>query len=125
MNSLLAKLASVQFKQSWVVLGGVTCVVVTLGTFAAVGAVLVQLPDDYFTDSKHRGFWLSAHPLIRWAGLIIKNILGAGLVALGIILAIPGVPGSGTLVILLGIILLDFPGKRRLEKWFISRPKIL
>jgi hypothetical protein len=39
-------------------------------------------------------------------------------------LSLPGVPGQGILTILLGIMLLDFPGKRRFEYWLVSRPKI-
>jgi hypothetical protein len=34
------------------------------------------------------------------------------------------VPGQGVLTILLGIMLLDFPGKRALETRIISRPRV-
>ena len=47
------------------------------------------------------------------------------LVALGIILSLPGVPGQGILTILLGIIMLDIPGKRPLEARIIQRPSVL
>ena len=43
----------------------------------------------------------------------------------GIVLSIPGVPGQGLLTILLGVMLLDFPGKRRLELKIVSRPSVL
>jgi UPF0716 family protein affecting phage T7 exclusion len=68
---------------------------------------------------------LGRHPAIRAAGIIGKNILGVLLVVVGILLSIPGVPGQGLLTILLGIMLLDFPGKRRLEQNLLSRPQIL
>jgi hypothetical protein len=43
------------------------------------------------------------------------NLLGGALVILGIALSVPGVPGQGVLLtILAGLILMDFPGKRRL-----------
>jgi hypothetical protein len=35
------------------------------------------------------------------------------------------VPGQGILNILLGIMLLDFPGKRSLEYRLVSRPQVL
>ncbi|MBA3256811.1 MAG: hypothetical protein H0T64_09210 [Pyrinomonadaceae bacterium] len=54
-----------------------------------------------------------------------KNLLGVVLVVVGILLSLPGVPGQGILTILLGVMLLDFPGKPRLEHWLVSRPKIL
>jgi len=68
---------------------------------------------------------LGRHPAIRAAGIIGKNILGVLLVVVGILLSIPGVPGQGLLTILLGIMLLDFPGKRRLEQNLLRRPQIL
>ena len=44
---------------------------------------------------------------------------------LGIVLSIPGVPGQGLLTILLGIMLLDFPGKSTLERKLLGRPEIV
>ena len=49
-------------------------------------------------------------PALNAAKVIGKNILGLFLVALGVVLSLPGVPGQGLLTILLGIMLLDFPG---------------
>ena len=34
-------------------------------------------------------------------------------------------PGQGLLTILLGVTLLDFPGKFRMQKWVISRKGVL
>jgi hypothetical protein len=34
------------------------------------------------------------------------------------------VPGQGILTILLGIMLVDFPGKRELERKIVSRPQV-
>ena len=65
------------------------------------------------------------HPALHAAGIIGKNALGILLVAVGILLSIPGVPGQGLLTILLGIMLLNFPGKRRLEQKLLSRPGVL
>jgi hypothetical protein len=40
-------------------------------------------------------------------------------------MSLPGVPGQGVLTILLGIMLLDLPGKRRLEQKILKQPKVL
>jgi hypothetical protein len=56
--------------------------------------------------------------------VVLKNGLGVLLVALGIVLSLPGVPGQGILTILLGIMLLDFPGRRKLEIKILSRPQV-
>lgn len=87
--------------------------------------VLVKLPDTYFKASHGREFWVERHPVLRWGGLVVKNLLGALLVLFGILMSLPGVPGQGVLTILLGVMLLDFPGKRSLELRLVSRPKVL
>jgi hypothetical protein len=93
-------------------------------SLAIVSFILVKLPPTYFQESHSRDFWVDRHPSIRWAGLIGKNALGIVLVLLGILMSIPGVPGQGILTILLGIMLVDFPGKRQLEYKLVSRPKV-
>ena len=92
---------------------------------AIVSFILVKLPADHFSKDHRTSFWSDRHPAIRASGAIGKNILGVLLVVVGILLSIPGVPGQGLLTILLGIMLLDFPGKRRLEQNLLRRPQIL
>lgn len=96
----------------------VTSIVITI-------LVVIRLPDTYFKASHGREFWVERHPALRWGGLVVKNLLGAFLVLLGVLMSLPGVPGQGVLTILLGVMLLDFPGKRRLELKLVSRPKVL
>jgi hypothetical protein len=110
---------------TFVLFGLIVSVVASLGGLAVVGFLLVRLPADYFCHSRPRDFWINRHPLIRATGLILKNVLGALAVVLGVILSMPGVPGPGILTILIGIMLLDFPGKRHLERWLITRRKVL
>ncbi len=99
--------------------------VLTFGaSLAIVALVLVKLPATYFKRSHKRKFLANRPPIIRGLAITGKNLLGVVLVVVGILLSIPGVPGQGMLTILLGIMLLDFPGKTRLEHWLISRPKI-
>ena len=90
-----------------------------------VSIILIKIPSTYFKEDHPRDFWSDRHPAIRLVGIIGKNILGVLLVALGIVLSLPGVPGQGILTILLGIMLIDFPGKRRLEHKLIARPNVL
>jgi hypothetical protein len=98
----------------------ITFVVSTL----IVGFILVKLPEDYFHSSNERLLWVDQHPALRWALIILKNILGVVLVACGVLMALPGVPGPGLLTVLLGIMLLDFPGKRALELKLVRRPQV-
>jgi len=110
---------------TYLLLGFVLSVVFSVGILAVVGFLLVRLPANYFCDSSPRDFWVGRHPVIRRMGLFVKNLLGGALVALGLLLSLPGVPGPGILTILIGLVLLDFPGKRPLERWLVSRPAIL
>jgi hypothetical protein len=109
----------------WQVLAGVLVSVVTfVGSIAVVTLVLVKLPENYFHSSHGREFLTERHPALRLAGIIVKNLVGLVLVAFGVVMSLPGVPGQGVLTILLGIMLLDFPGKRDLEIKLVSRPRV-
>ncbi len=116
------------FVDSWSWHGLLVAAVIFVVTFAVslaiVSFILVKLPPDYFSKSSHRSFLDDKSKPVRIAALIGKNLLGAVLVLLGIILSIPGVPGQGVLTILLGVMLLDFPGKRRLEQKIVSRQRV-
>jgi hypothetical protein len=103
------------------ILGFGVFVVGSVGGALVVGVLVVRLPADYFRQDRSDNLWIDRHPAVRWTGIILKNLLGALVVGLGIILSMPGVPGPGILTILLGVMLLDFPGKRRLERWLITR----
>jgi ABC-type phosphate transport system permease subunit len=92
---------------------------------AIVSFILIRIPANHFGKKHKVEFWSGPHPAFRAAGIIGKNILGLMLVALGIVLSLPGVPGQGLLTILLGIMLLDFPGKRRLEQKLLSRQEVV
>jgi len=100
-----------------------------VGTFfinlAIVSFILVKIPADHFSKKRKTKFWSGPHPLLHAAGVVGKNIGGLLLVAIGIVLSLPGVPGQGLLTVLLGIMLLDFPGKHGLEQKLLSRPSIV
>jgi hypothetical protein len=91
---------------------------------AIVTFILVKLPENYFHSSHDRAFLVERHPVLRAVGIFAKNLLGLLLVGGGVIMSLPGVPGPGVLTILLGIMLLDFPGKRALETRIVSRPRV-
>ena len=108
------------------VLIGVLLFLVSLAvSFAALAIVMVKVPPTYFSVSHDRAFMTDRHWFVRSGAVIGKNILGVFLIILGIILSLPGVPGQGILTILLGLIMLDIPGKRPLEARIIQQPKVL
>jgi hypothetical protein len=108
------------------ILLGVVLFLVTFAiSLAVVSIIMVRIPPDYFRKDHRRELWTDRHPAVRFLGVLAKNVLGVLLVALGIVMSIPGVPGQGILTILLGIMLLDFPGKRDLELKLVSKPRVL
>lgn len=91
-------------------------VVMLLVSVVLVGVVLVRIPDDYFEHEKpgkerSRGMRL------------VTNIGGWVLILAG--LAMLALPGQGFLVILMGVMLVDFPGKFRVQRWIMSRKAVL
>ena len=94
-----------------------------VGSIALVVIVVINWRADHF---KH---WPpgTAPPVVpdtRWRRLA-KNVAGVVLVLLGLVMALPGIPGQGILTMIVGITLIDFPGKRGLERRMIGRPRIL
>jgi hypothetical protein len=94
-------------------------------SFLAIGVVMVKIPANYFSPHYESDFLPDSPWLVRWGAVILKNLLGLFLILLGIVLSLPGVPGQGILTILLGLIMLDIPGKRPLEARIIQRPSVL
>ncbi len=94
-------------------------------SFLAIGIVMVKIPANYFSSHYVEDFLPGSSWFVRWGAVIAKNILGVFLVLVGILLSLPGIPGQGILTILLGLIMLDIPGKRPLEAKIIKRPNVL
>jgi hypothetical protein len=57
--------------------------------------------------------------VLRPATLVVKNVIGAVLLVAGLVMLV--VPGQGLLTIAVGLMLVDFPGKFRLERWLATR----
>ena len=124
MMDFLAELAEFITWRS-ALIGVLIFVVTFVFNLAIVSFILVKLPADHFKKGHHVEFWAGPQPALNAAKVIGKNILGILLVAIGIVLSLPGVPGQGLLTVLLGIMLLDFPGKTSLERKLLSRQEIV
>jgi hypothetical protein len=99
-------------------------VVSLVASLALAGYMLCRLPTDYLTlpDSRIPKVGFAARsPLAR----VAQNVLGVVLVIVGVVLSLPGVPGQGVLTILVGLMLLDLPVMRRLERRILTRPTVL
>jgi hypothetical protein len=103
---------------------GLAVLILCVVTTAFGLAVVVWLPADHFSRPPRSDSGWRRHPVLRWSAVILKNAVGIVLLPLGILMALPLVPGPGMVFILVGLSLLDFPGKRSLEKKLLSMPRV-
>ncbi len=89
----------------------------------AIPWILIRLPYDYFCERHPRTWLKDHHPVLRLIALVLKNLVGGILLLGGIALLV--LPGQGLLTMLIGVSLMDFPGKRTIERKLVSRPLIL
>lgn len=93
-----------------------------VGSLVAIPWLIVRLPADYFDTRVPRHWMADRHPLLRAVGHGAKNVAGAVLLLAGIVMLFT--PGQGVLTILIGVSLLDFPGKRRFEVRLVRQPAV-
>jgi hypothetical protein len=72
-----------------------------------------RVSSDYFVSREpSASTWRGRHPVVRFLGRAAKNVIGVGLFVVGVAMLV--LPGQGLLTIVVALMLLDFPGKRRL-----------
>ncbi len=97
----------------WVGLG-VGSAVLFFGTLLALPKLVASLPADYFVGPRAPVRPRSVHPLLATARTVLRNVIGVLFVVAGVLMLV--LPGQGILTLLIGVALVDFPGKRGLEK---------
>ena len=97
-------------------------IVTFIATLILVPAIIIRLPVDYFSANKRKKINTTI-PAITLLITIIKNILGGLLLIAGIIMLFT--PGQGLLTILMGMTIMNYPGKYTLERWIILRFHLL
>ncbi len=94
-----------------------------VGSLVAIPFILVRLPADFFDIRVPRPWMENHHPFLRVLGHLMKNVVGLVFVFVGFLMLF--LPGQGILTMLIGITLLEFPGKRHLEAKLIGQPTVL
>ncbi|MCA9291528.1 MAG: hypothetical protein KDA25_10390 [Phycisphaerales bacterium] len=96
-------------------IAGLASLVVFVGSLLSMPFLASRIPVDYFAhDVRPAGRFAHRHPVIRIALRIGKNLLGGAFMIAGAAMLV--LPGQGVLTLVIGFLLLDFPGKYRLEK---------
>ena len=102
----------------------VSSAVMFVGALLVVPWAVVRIPADYYAHPERSGARWPGRRLwfrILWVGL--KNVLGLGFLFFGTLMLV--LPGQGILTLLLGLSLVDFPGKFQLQRRLVSRPSVL
>jgi hypothetical protein len=101
----------------------VLSIVFFVGSLIAIPFILVRLPADFFDIRVPRPWMEDHHPVLRVMGHLVKNVVGAIFLFAGFLMLF--LPGQGILTMLIGISMLDFPGKRKVEAKLIGQPTVL
>ena len=105
----------------WIGIGSLGIFIISLLTLPWLVA---KIPDDYFVPKKRQPTnWKNQHPVVRLLILIGKNLVGYGLIFAGLLMLF--LPGQGILTLVTGLLLIDYPGKFRIERRIVRTPAIL
>ena len=111
--------AFVTANAEWFLLGSFAGLVIGL----LVTPILVtRIPPDYFSHRRRHTIEHS-FPVLNLLLLATTNVVGATLAIVG--LALLFLPGQGLLTLLLGLMIMNYPGKFTLERWLVQRPHVL
>jgi len=97
--------------------GGLAVVV----TAIASALMIILIPRGFLTSLESKKKPDGKKGLIK---RIARNVVGWILVVVGLVLSLPGIPGPGILVLLIGLFLIDFPGKAKLQRKILSSPAV-
>ena len=98
----------------------IASVVLFVLSAAGIPWFVARVPTDYFSRRELEQMRIAPAPRSSWKilGRVLKNLLGLTLVVAGIGMLF--LPGQGLLTIFVGLLLLEFPGKHRLERRLIA-----
>lgn len=107
----------------WLVVAAIGSVVVFALSIVVTPMLVARLPADYFAhDTRPPGTLDRLPPAWRWTLTVGKNLLGALLLIAGLAMLV--LPGQGLLTMFAGAMLIDLPGKYRVECWLVRRRPI-
>lgn len=90
----------------------------------AIPWLVLRLPASYFARRERSVFpWRRRHPLVYVPLRVLKNLVALALLVIGFALLF--LPGQGVLTMVVGALLLDFPGKYQIERRLVAQPRIL
>ena len=97
---------------------------VFLFSLASLPWLVAKIPEDYFLHRKRKKTLpLTTAAFVRYLFLrLARNLVGLILLAGGFLMLF--IPGQGILTMVMGLILIDYPGKYSVEKAIIGYPAV-
>ncbi len=87
----------------------------------AMPFIVSRIPADYFAHRRRPpSRFAKSNLALRLTVMIARNLLAAVLLLAGLAMLL--LPGQGLLTLFAGFLLIDLPGKYRLERWLVSKP---
>jgi len=98
--------------------------VLLIFSLALLPFVVSLIPADYFAREQRGTSRLARlHPTAHALLMVVKNLFGVVFFLAGVAMLV--LPGQGLLTMVVAILLLDFPGKYRLEWRLVRHPRII
>lgn len=115
----------IAFNQTQLRIMGVVSLLALVLTPVIVFFLVLAVPNDYFLFDRDRirEFRKAHHPVVLMIIAVLRNIIGLVFLVAGIVMLV--LPGQGVITILIGLTLINFPGKRSLELKLVRRKKVL
>ena len=102
---------------------GISSIFIFLISILGISWFIAQIPEDYFLRSKRQpSKWREQKPILRFVVMFGKNLIGLSLIIGGLLMLV--LPGQGLLTIVTGLLLVNYPGKYKLEQKLSSMPSI-
>jgi hypothetical protein len=110
--------------QNLLVWTGLTSVSIFILSFLSLPWLVAKIPEDYFLFEKRAVTpWKENFPGVWLLMFVAKNVVGYLLLFSGFLMLF--LPGQGTLTMLAGLLLMDYPGKFKLERKIALSPAVL
>ncbi|OQX09863.1 MAG: hypothetical protein BWK76_21600 [Desulfobulbaceae bacterium A2] len=102
---------------------GLVSLVTFVASLVLVPWIVARLPEDFFLHQDQRqAVRRRRHPLLVPVLAVGRNLLGMALLLAGI--AMLFLPGQGLLTMVLGLSLMDFPGKHQLREALLRQSQV-
>ena len=102
---------------------GASSILIFIISILGISWFVAQIPEDYFLSSKRKpSKWQEQKPILRLAVLFGKNVIGVSIIIGGLLMLV--LPGQGLLTIVTGLLLINYPGKYKLEQKLVAIPSV-